>query len=170
MVLAILAVISACLAFVLFARVSRTVQLRNGYTNRLSYKVATYGTFAVFAAKLVVMVAGLIGVLISSLLLIGSDSNIGSLYMQEFVPQLVSTLVVAVVTYFMYKIVRGYNMSKPLVLTILGASAAILLTFIITIAIVSHNDERSSNNYGSSVSDLKIDIPSFSSPKSSIRW
>ena len=163
-VLAVAAVLSAALAYVFFGRVSRTVPQRAGYTNRISYKVATYGAFATFAVHLVVLVAALIGTLIASLVLIGSDSSISALYLQEFLPQLVGAAVIAAATYFTYRIVRGFNKSRILSLTLLGVAVAVLLTLIITVTIRSHDDDsRTSNDYSSSKSVKTPSLKAFDS-------
>lgn len=101
--LAMLAVLLAVVAFVLFGRVTRSVaEERAGYTGRLAYKLTTYGSLFVLVAVMLPLIANLVSVLVSSLLLIGVD-NAGAvysnLYLANFLPSLVSLAVLAGVAF-----------------------------------------------------------------------
>lgn len=150
MVAALMALVAGAVAVVLFKRVSRAVAERKGYTKRLSYKVATYGAFAFLAAYTVVLGVSLVAILLSSLVLIGSESSISSLYLREFLPALIAFVITGMSAYWMYKIVRGVNKSGIWALSLLGLSAAIVVTAIVTVAVTSH-DEWTVNDYGISV-------------------
>lgn len=146
-VAAIGAVVTAGGAFILFGRVSRTVSQRPGYTGRISYKLATYGALAAFALQTLMIVIGLVGIVISSLMLIGSESSIGELYLQQFLPLLLGGLVVGSVTYLMYKITKGFNKSKMMTLVLVGAGSLALVALIVTVAVAAHNG-HTFNDFG----------------------
>ena len=127
------------LAFICFARVSRALHSRSAYTARLSYKVITYVGFAAIVSQLLLSVITLVTVLISSLLLIGSESSVADLYMQVFVPALLAAFVAGLASYFMYRIVKGRNVSRLFSLVLVGLASLVVLLTIITVAVQAHD-------------------------------
>lgn len=141
---AVLAVLLAVLALVLFGRVSRTVPERQGYTDSLAYKLITYGGVAALVVAALVLVAKLVSILISSLLFIGipnAGAVYGSLYLAEFLPYLVGLALLAAGLWAIGSIVCGRNRSKVLAFIAIAATGALLLTASITVAVQLHSNE-----------------------------
>lgn len=140
------AVIFGFVALILFGRVSRAVaSSRPAYTGRVSYKVLTYLGFSVLVVVSASLVVSLLGILLSSLILIGADAGIGDMYVHQFVPQLIALVFVAAATWLFYGIVRGQNTSKLLSLGLVGLGSALLVATIITTAVHSHSSNSSSD-------------------------
>lgn len=138
----VLSVIFAVLAFVLFSRVTRAVAERTGYTSRLVYKLATYGSLFVLVLAALPLVASLVSVLISSVLLIGAGDAgkvYGTMYLGTFLPALVGLLIIAAVIFFVGKIVCGYNKSRMLSVVLLVITGVITAALAITLAVQAHN-------------------------------
>lgn len=149
------AVMLAGLALLCFGRVSRSITERKGYTKRLAYKGITYGTFAALFVLALALAARLGAILISSLLFIGVDGAGGvykSLYVAEFLPYALSLGLVVVTMMFVSKIIGGVNRSRIASLVVLGASLAVMVASVITLAVQVHDkdtssDERTSREY-----------------------
>ena len=141
----ILAVLFSVLAFVLF-----------GYTGRLAYKLTTYGSLFMIVLAALPLVANLISVLISSLLLIGvsdAGSVYTALYLGNFLPSLVCLAVLAVVIFFIGKIINGYNKSRPLAITLIAITGVVAVALAITLAVQAHDKpsiKKSNFKYNSS--------------------
>ena len=139
----ILAVLFSVLAFVLFGRVTRAIAAdRSGYTGRLAYKLTTYGSLFMIVLAALPLVANLISVLISSLLLIGvsdAGSVYTALYLGNFLPSLVCLAVLAVVIFFIGKIINGYNKSRPLAITLIAITGVVAVALAITLAVQAHD-------------------------------
>ena len=139
----ILTVVFSVLAFVLFGRVTRAVaDDRSGYTGRLAYKLTTYGSLFVLVLAALPLVASLLSVLISSLLLIGvsdAGSVYSSLYLGNFLPSLVSLALLAVVIFFIGKIISGFNKSRILSLVLIGVTVVVAVALAITLAVKAHD-------------------------------
>ena len=153
----ILAVLFSVLAFVLFGRVTRTIAAdRSGYTGRLAYKLTTYGSLFMIVLAALPLVANLISVLISSLLLIGvsdAGSVYTALYLGNFLPSLVCLAVLAVVIFFIGKIINGYNKSRPLAITLIAITGVVAVALAITLAVQAHDKpsiKKSNFKYNSS--------------------
>ena len=153
----ILAVLFSVLAFVLFGRVTRAIAAdRSGYTGRLAYKLTTYGSLFMIVLAALPLVANLISVLISSLLLIGvsdAGSVYTALYLGNFLPSLVCLAVLAVVIFFIGKIINGYNKSRPLAITLIAITSVVAVALAITLAVQAHDKpsiKKSNFKYNSS--------------------
>ena len=153
----ILAVLFSVLAFVLFGRVTRAIAVdRSGYTGRLAYKLTTYGSLFMIVLAALPLVANLISVLISSLLLIGvsdAGSVYTALYLGNFLPSLVCLAVLAVVIFFIGKIINGYNKSRPLAITLIAITGVVAVALAITLAVQAHDKpsiKKSNFKYNSS--------------------
>lgn len=147
-VASVAAVILGVVALVCFSRVSRAITQREGYTRRVSYKTVTYGGFAVLTVQAVALIAKLIGVLVSSLLFIGvkgAASIYKSMYLAEFIPYLISLMLVVVVAIFIGKIISGKNKSKLISTIVVAVAAAVMIATCITVAIQARDtsSERS---------------------------
>jgi hypothetical protein len=115
----VLTVLLAVVAFVSFGRVSQAIPEREGYTDRLAYKAITYGGFASIVLPVLVLVAKIGGILISSVLFIGvsgAGEVYKSLYLAEFLPYLLlsgtnSSNIVVADNYFDKPTTDGSNTS-----------------------------------------------------------
>lgn len=142
---AVTAVVFALVAFFLYRQVSRRVAKRPQYMTTTAYRVVTYGVFMIFALLTVLLVSDLVATLLSSLLLIGSSTDIGALYLTGFLPTLFYTGLVAFVAAMLYMIVKGKNKSLLLTIVLLSVTGAILLAAIITTPIQAHSSSSSSS-------------------------
>lgn len=143
--LAMLAVLLAGVAFVLFGRVTRSVaEERAGYTGRLAYKLTTYGSLFVLIVVMLPLIANLASVLVSSLLLIGVD-NAGAvysnLYLANFLPSLVSLTILMGVAFCVAKIVCGVNKSRLMAIGLVAVTAVVAVAMAITLAVKAHDTD-----------------------------
>ena len=145
----VLTVLLSIIAYITFGRVSRAISERSGYTDRLAYKVVTYGGFAAVVVPSLVLVAKLVGVLISSLLFIGV-SNAGdvyaSLYLAEFLPYVLSLGVLGYTAFCLRNIIDGRNSSKVLTLVLIVVTSVILFAGAVTVAVKTHSVADSYND------------------------
>ena len=114
--LAVTAVLLAVAAFFLFGRVSKEAATdRSGFTKGIGYKLVTYSGLGALVLCVVPQVATLIGVLISSLLLIGvkdAGTVYGMMYITSFLPALVSLGLLAAAIFCVGKIVIGLTVDS----------------------------------------------------------
>lgn len=139
---AVLTVLFAVVAFVCFGRVSRAIPERKGYTERLAYKTVTYGGFAAIVLPMLVLVAKLGAILISSLLFIGvsgAGEIYKSLYLVEFLPYLLSLGVLVYTAICLKDIISGKNNSKLLTIVLVSITILVLFAGAVTVAVKSHS-------------------------------
>jgi hypothetical protein len=109
----------------------------------------TYGGFAAVVVPSLVLVAKLVGVLISSLLFIGV-SNAGdvytSLYLAEFLPYALSLGVLGYTAFCLQNIIDGRNSSKVLTLVLIAVTSVILFAGAVTVAVKTHSVADSYND------------------------
>jgi hypothetical protein len=148
---AITAALFAVLAFLLYRKVTKEVALAPSYVEKTAYHFITNGFFSVLAVAFVIMVAELVSVLISSLLLIGTSTDIGGLYLNQFLPNLLAVGVVGFTGFAAYSIVKGKNLSLAMTITLMSLAGALLLAVLITVPIKAHGSSASpassSSNY-----------------------
>jgi hypothetical protein len=128
-------------------RAAAGMNARPVYVERQAYKIVAYATLAVLGVYLLVTVLTLFSVIISSLLLIGSESSISSLYLTVFLPTLLTILIVGFATYCVYRFTTGRSEIAKLYNVLLALGTIVLLALIITVAVRSH-DAYSANDYG----------------------
>lgn len=136
--IAVATVLFSVLAFLLYGKVTKDVAVQPEYIHKTAYHFITNGFFAVLAGVLVVVVAGLVSILLSSLLLIGTNTDIGAMYLNQFLPGLLSAGVVAFVGFMAYKIMKGKNFSALLTIVLMSLAGALLLAVLITVPIKAH--------------------------------
>ncbi len=154
--MAIAAVILSALSLVLFARVSRTIPEREGYTQRIAYKAITYGALAVLVLPALEFVAKLVAIVVNSLLLIGYGSAAAvykSLYLAEFLPYLLSLALISVGIVLIAKIINGVNASRLLTMIVLGVASAAFIASAITVAVQVRSVSKNLN-VETSISDI----------------
>lgn len=148
--IALLSVMLAVLSFVLFGRVSKKiVEDRPEYTQTTLYKVTTHApVFALLLVALLV-VSSLLSVLLNSLLMIGvgdAGQTYGALYLGEFLPGLVSLVVLGAVIFFLAKIVNGTNASKLLSIILIVVTSVVFLATAITMTVRAHDSKSSTSS------------------------
>lgn len=142
----IMTVLLSVVALVCFKRVSRTIPDRKDYTSSLEYKLVTYGGFALLVLPILVLIAKIIGVLVSSLLFIGvsgAGEVYKSLYLAEFLPYLLALGVMIYVAMCLKDIIGGKNVSNILAIVLIIATSVVLFAGAITVAVKSHDDSSS---------------------------
>lgn len=144
--LAVTAVLFSVLAFLLYRRVTKDVAAQPEYVNKPVYHFITNGFFGVTAAYLIVLTAQLVSVLISSLLLIGTNADIGALYLNQFLPTFVAAGMVAFVGFAAYKIMKGKNLSTLMTIVLMSLAGALMIAVLITVPIKAHSGTTSSTN------------------------
>lgn len=143
---AILAVLFAVLAFLLYRKVTKEVAAEPSYIEKPIYNFITNSLVAVLALLSILFVAEMVSVLISSLLLIGTSTDIGALYLGTFLPNLVFLALVSFVAYCAYKIMKGKNVSGIMTLVLLSVAGAIMLAVLITVPIKAHSSTNNSTD------------------------
>lgn len=141
--LGVKAVVAGVIAMLLYRKVTKDIAKRPEYVSRRPYIIITNLVFGFFAVMLVGYVVKLVAILISSLVLIGSGADIGAMYLQHFLPYLVSAGLVFVAAFMTYKIVRGKNMSSVMTIALLSAAGAVLLATLITVPIKANSTSTS---------------------------
>lgn len=135
----ILAVLFALVAFLLYKNVTKEIAAQPEYVNSAMYHCITNSLFAALAAAFVLFVAQLLSVLISSLLLIGTNTDIGGLYLNQFLPSLLDAGVVGVAGFAAYKIMKGRNLSGLMTIILVSLAGALLIATLITVPIKAHS-------------------------------
>lgn len=135
---AVAAVLFSVIAFLLYRQVTKDVATHLSYIETSAYNFITNAFFAVLAAVFVFISAELISILLSSLLLIGTSTDIGALYLGQFLPSLLAGSIVGFIGFTAYKILRGKNFSLPMTIVLLSLSGALLLAVLITVPIKAH--------------------------------
>lgn len=144
----VVAVMFAVLAMVLFGRVSRAIPEREGYTGRMSYKVATYGAMAAVVVPMIVLIAKMLTVLVASLLFIGTGGAgeiYKSLYLVDFLPYVIGAGLLGAIIFCIKGIISGRNTSKMLSMVLICAASALLLASSITVAVLTHQSPSKSS-------------------------
>ena len=157
----IMTVLLSVVALVCFKRVSRTIPDRKDYTSSLEYKLVTYGGFALLVLPILVLIAKIVGVLVSSLLFIGvygAGVVYKSLYLAEFLPYLLSLGVLVYAAMCLKDIINGKNVSNILSIVLIAVASVVLFTSAITVAVKIHD---SSNNYRSTTTELRDTMRNF---------
>lgn len=140
------AVVFVLLGMFFARRVNASLSARPAFRGRVAYKLALYVALTVLAAVLLGAVLTLFTVIITSLLLIGSESSIGSLYVKVFLPTLVMIAIAGYASYVTYRTAKGRGDLAGLYTLLLALSTVVLLGLIITVAVRSH-DAYSANDY-----------------------
>ena len=157
----IMTVLLSVVALVCFKRVSRTIPDRKDYTSSLEYKLVTYGGFALLVLPILVLIAKIVGVLVSSLLFIGvygAGVVYKSLYLAEFLPYLLALGVLVYAAMCLKDIINGKNVSNILSIVLIAVASVVLFTSAITVAVKIHD---SSNNYRSTTTELRDTMRNF---------
>lgn len=153
MTTAVVGALFAVLAFCLYRNVTKEVAEKPEYVTTTAYHFVTNAFLGVLAVTFVGIVAGLVSILLSSLLLIGTNTDIGSMYLNQFLPGLVAAGVVGFVGFCAFKIMKGKNLSMLMTIALLSLTGALLLAALITIPINAHTTSRSSSSSSNMYND-----------------
>jgi hypothetical protein len=154
-VMALAALVFGFLSYVLFGRVTRTVASRPDFTGRLAYRAATYAALGLLAMQLLLQVVVLIAILVGSLVLIGGQTSIKALYLREFLPGIINTVIVGVAAYYVYYIAKGRNKSRLLSLMLSALGVVLFITLVVTVAVRAHDTYSPINDFGTRNSPVR---------------
>ena len=147
--LAVVGVGMAVAAFLLYGRVSREIAKQPEYVKTSAYAFVTNTLVGVFFFTVGVMALELVSVVISSLVLIGTSTDIGAMYLGMFLPLLLSGAVVAFVGWMALEIMRGRDKSKLLTVVLMSVAGALLVATLITVPIKAHSSSSTRSIYDS---------------------
>lgn len=117
---------------------------RPGYEKRLAYKLPIYGALAVLAAGKITAVITMLGVVISSLMWLGvsGQDDTGQLYMTQFVPALITALVLGATSWYVIKLAKGRDLGKKFTPMIVVVGIVVAVALIITQTIQLHTPAK----------------------------
>ena len=156
----IMTVLLSVVALVCFKRVSRTIPDRKDYTSSLEYKLVTYGGFALLVLPILVLIAKIVGVLVSSLLFIGvygAGVVYKSLYLAEFLPYLLALGVLVYAAMCLKDIINGKNVSNILSIVLIAVASVVLFTSAITVAVKIHNYRSTTTELRDTMRNFELD-------------
>lgn len=136
--LAVLGALFSVGALLLYRSVTKDVGKQPDYVKTSAYNFITNTFFASVVFLFVVLVAELISLLFSSLLLIGTTTDIGALYLGQFLPALVAAGIVGFVGFCAFNILKGKNYSALMTIVLVSLAGALLLAVLITVPIKAH--------------------------------
>lgn len=138
MMTVVVAALFSVLAFCLYRSVTKEVAKQPDYIHTTAYHFVTNAFLALLAVVFMFIVAGLVSILLSSLLLIGTSTDIGGMYLNDFLPGVVAGGIVGFVGFSAYKIMKGKNFSMVMTIVLMSLAGALLLAALITIPIKAH--------------------------------
>jgi hypothetical protein len=145
--LAVIVALFSVVSLVLYRQVTKDVAKQPDYVTTTSYNFITNGFFGMLVFVLIVLVAELLSILVSSLLLIGTSTDIGGMYLGEFLPVFMAAGVVALAAFAAYKILKGKNVSALMTVVLVSLAGALLLATLITVPIKAHTSTSSAYDY-----------------------
>lgn len=137
--LAVLAALFSVSALLLYRSVTKDVARQPEYIKTAVYNFITNTFFAGIVFVLVILVAQLLSILLSSLLLIGTSTDIGALYVGQFLPAFLSAGIVGLVGFCAFSILKGKNYSALMSIVLVSLAGALLLATLITVPIKAHS-------------------------------
>lgn len=143
--LAVFAALFSVGALLLYRWVTKDVAKQPDYIKTSAYSFITNAFFAATVLMFVGITAQLISILLSSLLLIGTSTDIGALYVGQFLPALISAAVVGFVGFCAFSILKGKNYSALMSIVLASLAGALLLATLITVPIKAHSVTSSSS-------------------------
>lgn len=136
---------------------------RHGYSGRLAYKVPVYVALGLLiTAKLTADIV-MLSVILSSLVQIGvSNSQVGNLYLTQFVPAFVAAVVFGLAAWYIFKLAKGRDMGRQFSAFMAFISTVLVVALLITVVSVVHArpttndmpDYMRNFNSGKSLEDL----------------
>ena len=153
--LAVTAAGASVAAFFLYRAVSRNIAQQHDYATTTAYTFLTNTLVGLLAVVLAVFSFQAVTVLLSSLLLIGTGTDIGGLYLGFFLPLVIVSGITGFVGYLAFEIMRGRNKSALMTLVLMSVAGAALVAALITVPIKAHGGSSSrSSSSSSSYRDL----------------
>lgn len=141
------AVVFALLGMFFHRRTSASIAARPAYAGRQAYKIVTYAALALLSAILLTAILTLFSIIVTSLLLVGSGSSISGLYLNVFLPTLLTIFITSYTTRAVYRLTTSRGDFSKLYTSLLALGTLLFLILIITVAVRSH-DTYSANDYG----------------------
>lgn len=113
---------------------------RNGYKNRVAYKLPVYGALAILVSLSMASFIVMLGVVINSLLSLGQDSaSIGDMYMRDFVPALMGFAIFSAAAWYVLWFAKGRDSSRLFVLS-MNLLAAVVVVALLATALTINRD------------------------------
>ncbi len=158
---ALLTITFSLIAWLGFINVTKSIAARSEYVNTLAYVLITNAMLGVLVLATLIGLVNLVSVLLSSLILIGSGTDIGAMYLGTFLPQLVASALAGFAAFAAYKIAKGKNLSSVLGIVLVSVAGAALIATIITVAVQSHVTASSDQIRKNTVNDYLNSYNSF---------
>ncbi|MGH7196576.1 MAG: hypothetical protein ACREGJ_02295 [Candidatus Saccharimonadales bacterium] len=117
---------------------------RPGYTSRVAYKVPVYTAIAAVTILSVGAFISMLVVVLSSLALIGVvGSDIGAMYLTQFIPALVGFIVFTLTWWYLFKLAKGHDYGRTFSLVGGGLGVLLAIALFITAVVALHNPPAS---------------------------
>lgn len=157
MIAAAISVVAAGAAFWLFGRTRTAIDSGD-------YKVSLQVGFGVAAVKTVVLAASTVAVGLTPLLTLQDGSNVGPVYLAQFLPLLVTTVLFGALSWYLLKLVGKQQVGTLLSTILLIASSVVFLFGLIVVIVKSHSSDYTPRSSTSDSSSRSLDTPSSTSP------
>jgi hypothetical protein len=107
---------------------------RSGYSGRVAYKVPVYAALGTLLAGKAVAYVTMVSVVLSSLLMVGAPqaTDIGMMYLTQFVPALLSALVFGAAAFYVFKLAKGRDAGRQFSMGAVFVSLALVVALLIT--------------------------------------
>ena len=151
---AIIAVGMAVASFFLYRQVTHEVAKQPEYVKTTAYAFLTNALVAFFIFALALAVLELVSIMISSLVLIGTGTDIGALYLGVFLPLIVCAGIFTFAGYMALHIMRGRNKSSLMTVVLMAIAGAVLIATLITVPIKAHGSSSSMSEYERSMRQI----------------
>jgi hypothetical protein len=136
---ALTSLVFAGLAFWLFRRLNAAVESDK-------HKGAIHVGAGVAGIKTVLLAATTVSVGLAPLLTLRDGSNVGPVYLYQFLPLIVGTAVFAFVTWYLLKLADKQQVGKMLATVMLIATGAVFVLGLVTVIVKSHTGSYSSSS------------------------
>lgn len=113
---------------------------RAGYAGRLAYKLPVYTALGVLVAIKTAAFISMLAVVISSLALIGVDgSDIGSMYVYDFLPALLAVVLFGAAAWYVFRLAKGSDIGRMFSMAVSALGAALVVALFITATVTFHS-------------------------------
>lgn len=132
---------------VLRRRIASEYAKRAGYTDRVAYKLPVYSALGVLAALAVGSFVSMMNVFLNSLVNIGvSGVNIGDMYLNQFLPALLSFAVFGASAWYVMLFAKGKDLTKLFTGIASLLSGALVIALFVTALTVNHQRSTQSTD------------------------
>ncbi len=128
----------AALPWFLFKSVKRSLSAEPGFTKRAVYKVTMYTGLSILVMATAISSIGVVSTLISSLAYIGTSLNIGMMYLNYFLPQLLATVITGFSAYCLWQTAKGKDMINLLSIIQAAIAGVVAVALLVALIIAAH--------------------------------